>query len=265
MIDVVALQHRAGGGVAHPVDLLVDVRFLLDIGVGARDVGLRLVIVVVGDEVLDGIVGKEAPELAVELRRQSLVRGENERRSLGRLDHLGHGESLAGAGDAKQHLIHFVVQHALDQLLDRLRLVALRLVFRHDAESSPALRLVGPGRPVRDPGRTVADVGVALVEQFLQRLGARRRAGQAARMAVRRRAFEFRLRRFAETRRLRFDQGGIEQLRQMVAERLQVGSRGFGVRRATGLLWGGHGRNMGPNGGLGKGGERSYKPVAVAS
>ena len=71
--DVVALQHRAGRGVAHAVDLLVDVGFLLDIGVGARDVGLRLVIVVVGDEILDRIVGKEAPELAVELRGKRLV------------------------------------------------------------------------------------------------------------------------------------------------------------------------------------------------
>jgi hypothetical protein len=59
--DVVALQHRPRRGVAHAVDLLVDVGFLLDIGVGARDVGLRLVIVVVGDEILDRVVGKEAP------------------------------------------------------------------------------------------------------------------------------------------------------------------------------------------------------------
>ena len=34
---------------------------LLDVGVGARDVGLGLVVVVVADEVLDRVVGEEAP------------------------------------------------------------------------------------------------------------------------------------------------------------------------------------------------------------
>ena len=106
--DVVALQQRAGRGVAHAVDLLVDRGFLLDIGVGARDVGLGLVIVVVGDEILDRVVGEEALELAVELRRQRLVGGEDQRRPLRRLDHLGHGEGLARAGDAEQHLVALV-------------------------------------------------------------------------------------------------------------------------------------------------------------
>src|SRR6266849_3206149 len=58
---------------AHAVDLVVDRGFLLDIGVGARHIGFRLVVVVIGDEILHRVVGKEAPELAVELRRQGLV------------------------------------------------------------------------------------------------------------------------------------------------------------------------------------------------
>jgi hypothetical protein len=45
---------------AHAVELLVDVGFLLDIGVGARDVGLGLVIVVVRDEILDRVVGERS-------------------------------------------------------------------------------------------------------------------------------------------------------------------------------------------------------------
>ena len=101
---VVALEQRARRRVAHAVDLLVDRGFLLDIGVGARDVGFRLVVVVIGDEILHRVVGEEAPELAVELRRQRLVRREDQRRALRRLDHLRHGEGLARAGDAEQHL-----------------------------------------------------------------------------------------------------------------------------------------------------------------
>jgi hypothetical protein len=53
--------------VAQLVDLLVDVGVLGDVGVGARDVGLRLIVVVVADEVLDGVLGEELAELAVEL------------------------------------------------------------------------------------------------------------------------------------------------------------------------------------------------------
>jgi hypothetical protein len=61
---------------AHAVDLLVDRRFLLDIDVGARDVGLRLIVVVIRDEVLDRVVREEGFELAVELGRERLVRRE---------------------------------------------------------------------------------------------------------------------------------------------------------------------------------------------
>ena len=125
---VVALQQRAGGGVAHAVDLLVDRQFLLDVGVGARHVGFGLVVVVVGDEVLDRVVGEEALELAVELGGQRLVGGEHQGRALGALDHLGHGEGLAGAGDAEQHLVALVLAHAGHQLGDGGGLVALGLV-----------------------------------------------------------------------------------------------------------------------------------------
>ena len=144
--DVVALQHRARRGVAHAVDLLVDRGFLLDIGVGARHVGFGLVVVVVGDEILDRVVGKEALELAVELRRQRLVGREDQRRPLRRLDHLGHGEGLARAGDAEQHLVALVRADALDEFADRLGLVALGLEFRRPRGSgarpptSPAAR-----------------------------------------------------------------------------------------------------------------------------
>ncbi len=243
---------------AHAVDLLVDRGFLLDIGVGARDVGLGLVIVVVGDEILDRVVGKEALELAVELRGQRLVGRENQRRALRRLDHLGHGEGLARAGDAEQHLIALVAPHPLDQLRDRLRLVALGLEFRDHPQPPPALRLFRPGRPVRRPRRPLANVGVALFEQDLERIDGRRRAGHAARVAVRRRALELRLRRFAEPLRPRLDQGGVQQRRQMLVERLQLGAGGFGAGRAAGLAGRGHGANMGRIPGRGKGGSRRF-------
>src|SRR5690349_23077517 len=60
---------------------LVHARLLLDVGVGARDVGLGLVVIVVADEIFDRVVGEEALELAVELGGQDLVRRDQDRKS----------------------------------------------------------------------------------------------------------------------------------------------------------------------------------------
>ena len=55
-------------------------RVLLDVEVGLRDVRLGLVVVVVGDEVLDRVVREELPELVAELRGERLVVRDHERR-----------------------------------------------------------------------------------------------------------------------------------------------------------------------------------------
>ena len=54
--DVATLEERPRRRQAHAVDLVVDRRFLLDVRVGGRDVGFRLVVVVVADEVFDGVL-----------------------------------------------------------------------------------------------------------------------------------------------------------------------------------------------------------------
>ena len=126
---------------AHAVDLLVDGGFLLDVGVAARDVGLGRVVVVVGDEILHRIVGEEALELAIELGGQRLVGREDEGRALRRLDHLGHREGLAGAGDAQEHLVALQRLHAGDEFLDGGGLVALRLEVGHHLQRPAAVRL----------------------------------------------------------------------------------------------------------------------------
>ena len=149
--DVVALQQRARRRMAHAVDLLVDRRVLLDVGVGARHVGFGLVVVVIADEILHRVVGEEALELAIELRGQRLVRRQDDGGALRRLDHLGHGVGLARAGDAEQHLGAVVAVDALDQFLDRGRLVALRLVFGLDHEAHAAFGFFRARRPVRRP------------------------------------------------------------------------------------------------------------------
>ena len=187
-------KQRARGRVAHAVDLLVDRGFLLDVGVGARDVGFRLVVVVIGDEIFHRVVGEERLELAVELRGQRLVRRQDQRRALRRLDHLGHGEGLARAGDAQKNLRAVVAGNAFDQVLDRLRLVALRLEVGGDCEAQAPFGFVRPRRPVRRPGRA-RKFRPAFAQQPVERLlagqpaegahsGAARRRQVGARQAV---------------------------------------------------------------------------------
>ena len=184
---VVALEQRARRRMAHAVDLLVDRAFLLDIGVGARDVGFRLVVVVIGNEILHRVVGKERLELAVELRGERLVGREDERGPLRRLDHLGHGEGLARAGDAEQHLRAVVALHAFHQVLDRLRLIALRFEVGGDGEPHAAFGFFRPRRAVRRPHLGVAagtgEFRPPLAQQPVERL----LAGQPSEAALLRR------------------------------------------------------------------------------
>ena len=150
---------------AHPVDRLVHRAFLLDIGVGAWDVGLGLVIIVIADEELDRIVGEEARKLAIELGGEDLVRGEHERRALQGFDHLRHRVGLAGAGDAEQDLGLFVLAELIDQLGDRRRLVARGLIIGDEPQRLAAFGLFGPLGTVgheRLPGFGLFEAGANL-------------------------------------------------------------------------------------------------------
>ena len=128
---VVALQQRLSGGVAHAVDLLVDLRVFFDVRVGARNIGFGLIVIVVADEVFDRVVGEEALHFAVKLGGQRLVGSEDQRGFLHLLDDLRHGEGLARAGHAEQHLVALVLHHAAGEHGDGGRLVAGGFVFRH--------------------------------------------------------------------------------------------------------------------------------------
>ena len=83
--DVAAFQQRLRRGQPHLLDVLVDRRVLFDVRVARGDVRLGLVIVVVRDEVLDGVVRKELAHFAIQLRGECLVVREDQRRPLQRL------------------------------------------------------------------------------------------------------------------------------------------------------------------------------------
>jgi len=115
---------RTGRRDAQPLDLLVDRGILLNVRVARRHVRLGLVVIVVADEVFDGIVREEVFELGVELRGEGLVVREDQHRAVEPGDDIGHREGLAGAGDAEERLVAISRADGLDQRLDGLRLVA---------------------------------------------------------------------------------------------------------------------------------------------
>ena len=120
---VAPAEQRRRRRVAQAVDLLVDRRVLLDVEVLGRDVGLGLVVVVVRDEVLDGVVGEERAELVAELCRQRLVVRHDERRALQALDRRRHRHRLAGAGRAQERDEALLILHARGDIVDRLGLI----------------------------------------------------------------------------------------------------------------------------------------------
>ncbi len=130
--DVAALEHRFRRRQPHLLDVAVDRGVLLDIGVARGDVGLGLVIVVVRNEVLDGVVREELAHLAVELRREGLVVREDQRRPLHGADHGSHRERLARARHAEQRLLREPVRQPIDEVRDRLRLIAGRRKVRDE-------------------------------------------------------------------------------------------------------------------------------------
>ena len=100
--DVAPGEERRRRRVAQAVDLVVDGRVLLDVEVLRRDIRLGLVVVVVGDEVLDRVLGEELAELVAELRGERLVVSDHQGRPLDALDRRGHRERLAGPGGARE-------------------------------------------------------------------------------------------------------------------------------------------------------------------
>ena len=89
-------QQRSGCTQAKFIDLVVDLQILFYIGVRRRQVSLRLVIIVIGDEIFDGIVREKGLELTVQLGSEGFVMTQDQGRLLHFLDHIGDSKSLSG-------------------------------------------------------------------------------------------------------------------------------------------------------------------------
>jgi hypothetical protein len=132
--DVPPGEQVPGGRVPQPLDLGVDRGILLDVGVGLRDVRLGLVVVVVADEVLDGVVRQHLAQLVGQLRRQGLVRRHDQGGPLEPFDQPRGRGRLARAGRAQEDVVLRTGADAFGQRVDGGGLVAGRLEVRDDLE-----------------------------------------------------------------------------------------------------------------------------------
>ena len=104
------------------ISSLMAVSFSMKVSVWG-DIGLWLVVVVVGDKVFHRIVGKELLELRAQLRGQGFVVGQHKGGTLDLLNDLGHGKGFAGAGHPQKGLFVQSQLHALGQAGDGLGLI----------------------------------------------------------------------------------------------------------------------------------------------
>ena len=111
------------------LDILVYHRLFLDVRIGDRHVGFRLVEIVVRNEIVYRRVGEEIAIFGSELGGERLVVRDDERRALYLLYDIGDGEGLAGARDAEKGLVTFPRLEPLHKRLYRRRLVACGLVI----------------------------------------------------------------------------------------------------------------------------------------
>ena len=123
-----ALDERSGGAEAHFFNPVIDSEVFLNVCVGTGDVGFWLIVIVVGDEVLNGAIGEEVLELLVKLGCKSFIVGKDEGRFLCFLDDVGHREGFARASYAKEDLRLFARLDARDEAIDRLGLVSSRFI-----------------------------------------------------------------------------------------------------------------------------------------
>ncbi len=130
-------EQRCRGRKPHLLDLRVDLGVFFDVEVALCNVGLWLVVVVVGDEVLHPVLREERPKLVVELGREGLVVRDDKGGLLDRLDDVCYREGLSRPRDAEEGLEPLAARKPGGELPDRFglrapgRKVCLKLKCRH--------------------------------------------------------------------------------------------------------------------------------------
>ena len=83
------------------IDLIVDSAVLFNIGIGIRDIRLRLIVIIVRNKILDRILREEFFKFRAELCCQYFIVRQYQRRPVNLLDNVRHRKSFAGTGYAQ--------------------------------------------------------------------------------------------------------------------------------------------------------------------
>ena len=116
---VAPLKKRLGGRVSQLINLIIAAGVFLDVCVGAREVGLWLVVIEVRDKVFDGVLGEELLQLGIELRGERLVVRKDECWPLRLLDDVGDGEGLPRSRRSQEDLVMQTIPETFDEFRNR--------------------------------------------------------------------------------------------------------------------------------------------------
>ncbi len=137
--NVAPAEKRTRGRQTQALDLFVNGGVLFDVSIGTGDVGFRLVVIEVADEVLDRVARETLFELRVKLRGQRFVVRNDQGRPIDLPNDIRHCECLAGAGHAKQSLMPIAHLERLRQFGNRLPLVAPRSIIGFQLKRHPII------------------------------------------------------------------------------------------------------------------------------
>ena len=113
----------------HLFYLSIDGHVFFYVSICGCQISLRLIIVVVRDEVFHRIVGKKGFELAIQLCRQGFVVAHNKGRTIDLRYYVGDGKGFPGTRDSKERLCRYVLLEPRNKLIDGFRLIACWLVL----------------------------------------------------------------------------------------------------------------------------------------
>src|SRR3989344_1601899 len=109
------------------IDKLVYLRILFDIRIGVWEICFGLVVVIVGDKIVDSALWEKFFKFFVKLCGKSFIMRQDERGSFGFGDHMRHCKCFSGTGYAEERLVAFLGAKTAHKLFNCLRLVARRL------------------------------------------------------------------------------------------------------------------------------------------
>ena len=91
-------------------------------------ISLGLIIIVVRDEVLNGVFRKKLLKLSAKLRGKYLIMSKHKRRPIEPCDDACHGKGLAGTCNTQKHLLVYTVFNSADKCFYCLRLITHRCI-----------------------------------------------------------------------------------------------------------------------------------------